>query len=81
MGIERQWICFSQTTKKPSRQSCWLLGDPSAIQKECANGVSGKPKNFGVKIKSVLHEVLDHTCPSINGFVEYCESSACASDI
>ena len=31
--------------EKPSRQSCWLLGDPSAMQKECANGVSGK-RNF-----------------------------------
>ena len=34
MEIERQWLCFSPTTKKPSRQSCWLLGDPSAMQKE-----------------------------------------------
>ena len=31
--IKRQWLCFSPTMKKPSCQSCWLLGDPSAIQK------------------------------------------------
>ena len=33
-------------------QSFWLFGDPSAMQKEWANGVSGNPKKFGVKIKS-----------------------------
>ena len=38
-----------------------LLGDPSAMQKEWenANRVSAsKPNNFGVKIKSILHDVL-----------------------
>ena len=55
--IKQQWLCFSQTMKKPSCQSCWLLGDPSAIKKEWANGVSGKPNNFGVKMKSILHDV------------------------
>ena len=67
--IKRQWLCFSPTMKKPSCQSCWLLGDPSAIQKDCANGVglSGKPNNFGVKMKSISHGVglLGHTCPSM----------------
>ena len=58
MEIERQWLCFSPTMKKPSRQRCWLFGDPSAMQKEWANGVSRKPKNFGVKIKSILHDVM-----------------------
>ena len=38
MEIERQWLCLSPTMKKPYRQSCWLLGDPSAMQKEWANG-------------------------------------------
>ena len=38
--------------KKPYCQSCWLFGDPLAMQKEWANGVQGNPKNFGVKIKS-----------------------------
>ena len=37
-----------------------VVGDPSAMQKEWANDVSGKPKNFGVKIKSILHDVLCH---------------------
>ena len=63
MEIERQWLGFSSTMKKPSGKSCWLLGDPSAMQKEWDNGVSGKPKNCGVKIKSILHDVLGHTCP------------------
>ena len=27
---------------------------------ELANGVSGIPKNFGVKVKSILHDVLGH---------------------
>ena len=49
--------------KKPSGKSCWLLGDPSAMQKEWDNGVSGKPKNYGVKIKSILHDVLGRACP------------------
>ena len=52
MEIERQWLCFLPTLKKPYCQSCWLFGDPSAIQKEWANGVSGNPKNFGMKITS-----------------------------
>ena len=60
--IKRQWLCFSPTTKKPSRQSCWLLDDLLAMQKEWDNGVSGKSKNFGVNIKSILHDVLGHTC-------------------
>ena len=34
-----------------------LLRDPSAMQNKWANGVSGKAKNFGVKIKSILHDV------------------------
>ena len=38
--------------KKPCCQSCWLFGDPSAMQKEWVNGVSGNPNKFGVKIKS-----------------------------
>ena len=50
--IERQWLCFSPTMKKPYCQSCWLFGDPQAMQKEWAGGVSGNPKNFGMKIKS-----------------------------
>ena len=50
--IERQWFCFSPLMKKPYCQSCCLFGDPSAMQKEWANGVSGNPKNFEVKIKS-----------------------------
>ena len=50
--------------KKPSCKNCWLLDDPSTMQKEWANGVSGKPKNFGVKMKSTLPGVLGHTCPS-----------------
>ena len=50
--IERQWFCFSPTTKKPYFQRCWLFGDPSEMRKEWANSVSGIPKNFGVKIKS-----------------------------
>ena len=28
MEIERQWLCFSPTMKKPYCQSCWLFGDP-----------------------------------------------------
>ena len=52
MEIERQWLCFSPTMKKPYCQSCWLFGDPQAMQKEWAGGVSGNPKNFGMKIKS-----------------------------
>ena len=48
--IERQWLCFSPPMKKRYCQSCYLFGDPSAIQKEWANGVSGNPKNFEVKI-------------------------------
>ena len=50
--IELQWLCFSPTMKKPYCQSCWLFGDPQAMQKEWAGGVSGNPKNFGMKIKS-----------------------------
>ena len=67
IDIKRQWLCFSATTKKPSCQSCWLLGDPSAIQNYCANGVSGKPNNVGVKMKSISHDVglLGHRCPSM----------------
>ena len=38
--------------KKSYYQSCWLFGDPSAMQKEWANGVLDNPKKFGVKIKS-----------------------------
>ena len=56
--IKRQCLCFSPTMKKPSYQICWLLGDPLAIQKEWANGMSGTPNNFGVKIKSILHDVI-----------------------
>ena len=52
MEIERQWLCFSPTMKKPYCQSCWLFGDPQAMQKVWAGGVSGNPKNFGMKIKS-----------------------------
>ena len=48
MEMERQWLGFSSTMKKPSGKSCWLLGDPSPMQKEWDNGVSGKPKNYGV---------------------------------
>ena len=33
-------------------QSCCLFGYQSALQKEWANGLSGNPKNFEVKIKS-----------------------------
>ena len=57
-----------------------LLGYPLAMQKKCANGVSGKPKNFGVKIKSILHDVLGDTCPSTvrpiqdNHVCVYCKS-------
>ena len=60
MEIGQQWLCFSPMTKKPSCQSCWLLGDPSAMQNEWANGslTSGRPKNFGVDITSILHDVL-----------------------
>ena len=32
--IERQWLCFSPTMKKPYCQRCWFFGDPSAMQKE-----------------------------------------------
>ena len=52
MEIERQWLCFSPTMKKPYCQSCWLFGDPQAMQQEWAGGVSGNLKNFGMKIKS-----------------------------
>ena len=38
--------------KKPHWQSCWLLGYPSAVQKEWTNVVLGNLKNFGMKIKS-----------------------------
>ena len=38
--------------KTPYCQSCWLFGDPQAMQKEWAGGVSSNPKNFGMKIKS-----------------------------
>ena len=42
MEIEQQCICFSPTMKKPYYcQRSWLFGDPSAMQKEWANGVSG----------------------------------------
>ena len=35
MEIERQWLCFSPTTKKkPYFQRCWLFGDPSEMRKE-----------------------------------------------
>ena len=53
------------TMNKPSRQNCLLLGDLLAMQKEWDNGASGKPKNFGVNIKSILHDVLGHTFPSL----------------
>ena len=52
MEIDRQWLCFSPTMKKPYCQSGWLFCDPQAMQKEWAGGVSGNPKNFGMKIKS-----------------------------
>ena len=52
MEIGRQWLCLSPTMKKPYCQSCWLFGDPQAMQKDWAGGVSGNPKNFGMKIKS-----------------------------
>ena len=32
MEIERQWLGFSSTMKKPSGKSCWLLGDPSQTE-------------------------------------------------
>ena len=38
--------------KKLYCQSCCVFGDPSAMQKEWANGMSGNPNNFEVKIKS-----------------------------
>ena len=44
--------CFSPLMKKPNCQSCCLFGDPSAMQKEWANGASGNLNNFEVKIKS-----------------------------
>ena len=50
LEIEWQYLCFSPTTKTPHCESCWLFGDPSAMQKEWANGVLGNPQNFGVKI-------------------------------
>ena len=52
MEIERHWLCFSPTMKKPYCQSCWLFGDPQAMQKEWAYGVSCNQNNFGMKIKS-----------------------------
>ena len=45
-------ICFSPPMKMPNCQSCRLFGDPSATQKEWANGVSSNMKDFDVKIKS-----------------------------
>ena len=58
MHILGQWnrtamSLFLTNDEEAILQSCWLLGDPSAIHKERANGVSGKPK-----IKSILHDVL-----------------------
>ena len=44
--------CFSTPMKKPNGQICCLFGDPLAMQKEWANGVSGNLKNFEVKINS-----------------------------
>ena len=64
MEIERQWLCFSPTTKKPYFQRCWLFGYPSEMRKEWANSVSGNPKNFGVKIKS-HEETQSHLDASI----------------
>ena len=67
MEIERQWLCFSPTMKKPYCQSCWLFGDPQAMQKEWAGGVSGNPKNFGMKIKSHEKTHLMRTSHSGDG--------------
>ena len=49
--------------KKPSCKIRWLLGIGNAkrVGQWC---VSGKPKNFGVKIKSIVYDVLGDTCPS-----------------
>ena len=44
--------------KKPCFKICLLLGDPSAMQKQWANGVSSNPKTCGVKIKSILYDIL-----------------------
>ena len=57
MEIERQWLSFLPTTKSHlvKDAGCWAIH--RQMQKEWVNGVSGKPKNFGVKIKSILHEV------------------------
>ena len=75
MEIERRSLCFSPTMNNQPCESRWLLGDPSAMPKEWDNGVYGKPdngvygkpKNFGVKIKSILPDVLGHMpiCPSM----------------
>ena len=50
--IEWQWLCFSPPMKKPYCQRCCVFGDPSVMQKEWANDVSGNPNNFEVKINS-----------------------------
>ena len=50
-GIERQWLCFSPTMKKPFCQSCWMFGGQSAMQNQWANVVSGNAKNFRMHIK------------------------------
>ena len=67
--IERQWLCFSPTTKKPYCQRCWFFGDPSAMQKEWANGVSNNRKNFGVEIKS--HEKIQAHLDASIAFVQW----------
>ena len=57
MEIEQHWLCFSPTMKKPYCQSCWLFGDPSTMQKEWANGVSGNSKNIKSHEKTQAHSV------------------------
>ena len=36
-----------------------VVGRSTSNAKKWDNGVFGKPKNFGVKIKSILHDVLN----------------------
>ena len=47
-------------------QSCCLFGDPSAMQRKWANGVSSNPKNFEVKIK--LHKKTQEHLDAIIAF-------------
>ena len=55
-----QWV--NMMNRQECRKSNWLFGDPSAMPEEWANGVSDKPKNFGVKIKSILHDTVGSCC-------------------